>query len=219
MLLVSTTLREDTGFLLLRITSGEFRGRFIHTPPGEKTRPTRAQLRLALFNSVQARLPGARILDLFAGSGSLGFEALSRGAAEVVFVENGRAAAKLIEKNAGELAVLDRITLIFDPVEKSWPRILRGAPYDVVLADPPYAGGYEMTLLQKAPWAELLSDDGIFCLEWGSQKSKVETLPETVACLVKVREKNYGDTVLTTYGRASMPVEEPESEAEERESG
>lgn len=188
---------------MLRITSGEFRGRFIHTPPGEKTRPTRAQLRLALFNSVQTSLPDARVLDLFAGSGALGFEALSRGASEVVFVESARNAARLIEKNALELGVKDRIRLFTDPVEKSWARILRSAPFDLVLADPPYAGGYEMLLLRDAPWSELLTENGLFCLEWGTQKSQVTELPDAVACLVKIRERTYGDSGLTTYERSS----------------
>jgi 16S rRNA (guanine(966)-N(2))-methyltransferase RsmD len=198
--------------LVLRITSGEFRGRFIQTPPGERTRPTRAQLRLALFNSVQTRLGDARVLDLFAGSGSLGFEALSRGAASVTFVENAAKVARLIGRNADELAVLDRVQVIGEAVEKAWPRVLRGAPYDLVLADPPYAGGHELKLLEGAPWGELLAPGGLFCLEWGLQKSKVDALPERVPFLVKTREKIYGDSVLSTYERAASGRESGEDE-------
>src|SRR4051812_18174623 len=101
---------------MLRITGGEFRGRSLHAPKGDHTRPTQSKLRQALFNSLQASLPDARVLDLFAGSGALGFEALSRGAAHVHFIESARPVAKLIEKNGAELRVLDRMTLWSDDV-------------------------------------------------------------------------------------------------------
>src|SRR3954463_12407087 len=90
---------------MLRLTAGEFRGRMIHTPPDLRTRPTQAMLRQALFNSIQASIPGARVLDLFAGSGALGFEALSRGAEAVIFVDQAPAAVRCIRQNIEELKV------------------------------------------------------------------------------------------------------------------
>jgi 16S rRNA (guanine966-N2)-methyltransferase len=188
---------------MLRLTGGEFRGRSIQAPEGDRTRPTQAKLRQALFNSLQATVPDAKVLDLFAGSGALGFEALSRGAAQVVAVESNRSAIKLISKNADTLAVRDRLVIVDDPVEKSWPRLKALAPFDVVLADPPYAGGWEKRLLDELPWEELLAPDGVFCLEWGLQKSKVSELPDELPFLAKVREKTYGESVLTTYRRSS----------------
>jgi 16S rRNA (guanine966-N2)-methyltransferase len=161
-------------------------------------------LRQALFNSLQIHIAEARVLDLFAGSGALGLESLSRGASNVVMVEDSRAATKLIEVNARDLGVHSQITLLADSVERAHQELVRLAPFDIILADPPYAGGWEMKLLNDLPWASLLADGGHFCLEWGTQKSKVETLPDEVFHgevfqLVKVREKNYGDSVLTTY--------------------
>lgn len=192
---------------MLRLTGGEFRGRFIQTPPerpGKNTvRPTQARLRQALFNSLQTVIPDAKVLDLFAGSGALGFEALSRGAASVVFVEEARSVLKLLERNISELGVEERTEIIGDSVARAGKRLSSFEPFDLILADPPYAAGWELKLLDDLPWNELLVPGGCFCLEWGTQKSQVDQLPERTAYLVKVREKNYGDSVLTTYQRDS----------------
>lgn len=188
---------------MLRITSGIFRGRLIHTPSGTRTRPTQARLRQALFNSLQFSIPDARVLDLFAGSGALGFEALSRGASEVVFVESAKQAIHCIEKNASELKVQKSIRILSGSVEGSLSSLQREQPFDLILADPPYAEGWEIKLLEQYPWNEILKAEGYFCLEWGKQKSQVEDLPDQVSCLEKVREKNYGDSLLTTYKRKS----------------
>ena len=74
-------------------------------------------------------------------------------------------------------------------------------PFDLVLADPPYEDGWELALLFRLPWDELLAPGGVFCLEWGVQKSRFEGLPEQVPHLAKVREKSYGDSALSTYER------------------
>ncbi len=186
---------------MLKITSGLFRGRMIQAPTGEKTRPTQARLRQALFNSIQTSIPGARVLDLFAGSGALGFEALSRGAQHVSFVESNRAAVRVISANAKELGVQGQIVLHSCRVEELRLGDQGGDSYDIILADPPYELGYEMKLLETFPWETALVPEGLFCIEWGVQKSQVDTLPETFSCMTKVREKNYGDSVLTTYMR------------------
>jgi 16S rRNA (guanine966-N2)-methyltransferase len=184
----------------------------IDSPSGERTRPTQARTRQALFNSVQAHAPGANVLDLFAGSGLLGFEALSRGAARATLVESARAAVKCIAKNARTLGVEDRVTIVGEPLERSIERIGALAPFDLVLADPPYAAGWELRLLDELPWGEWLAPDGLLCLEWGRVKSKVDALPDATPFLVKAREKIYGESVLTTYTRAGVtPPNSPES--------
>lgn len=186
---------------MLRLTGGEFRGRMIKTPSGTNTRPTQARLRQALLNSLQASIPGSRVLDLFAGSGALGFEALSRGAEFVAFVETSKPALALLNQNAKELKVMERVKVLGDSVEKSARALETLGPFDVIFADPPYAEGWETKLLETFPWEKLLAPDGMFCLEWGMQKSQVKELPDNTPFLVKVREKNYGDSVLTTYQR------------------
>ena len=109
----------------------------------------------------------------------------------------------------------DRLRPLRGPLEPVLKADLaKAGPFDLVLADPPYAGGWEMKLLETLSWSEILMENGLFCLEWGTQKSKVETLPDQVflvaaegnpsspaAQLVKIREKNYGDSVLSTYSK------------------
>jgi 16S rRNA (guanine966-N2)-methyltransferase len=187
---------------MLRITGGQFNGRSIQTPAHQTTRPSHAKLRQALFNSLQTRLPDAKILDLFAGSGALGFEALSRGAASVVFVEEHRAAIKVIDQNAVTLKIKNQTRIIGESVESALPRVKAQAPFDLVLIDPPYAEGWELKLLETWPWDLLLAENGYLCLEWGTQKSVISELPDHFPNLVKVREKNYGDSMLTTFIRA-----------------
>ncbi len=187
---------------MLRLTGGLYRGRIIQAPPHSKTRPTQSKLRQALFNSLQLSIPDARILDLFAGSGALGFEALSRGAKEVVFVESSRSVAKLVEKNAQTLGVLDQIKIINEDVSTSIGRLNSVSPFDLILADPPYGQNWESILISTLPWENLLVPKGHFCVEWGLTKVGPSSLsPEKTQFLEKVREKKYGDSVLTTYLR------------------
>ena len=191
---------------MLRLTGGEFRGRSIQTPPERSggrnsVRPTQAKLRQALFNSLQMKIPDAKVLDLFGGSGSLGFEALSRGAAHATFIEDSKGIVKYIEKNAALLGVEDRVRIFTDTVLNAVKRTYGLAPFDVVLADPPYEAGWELRLLNELDWDKLLAVGGVLCIEWGSQKSQVSELPDTTPFLSKVREKAYGDSMLTTYER------------------
>lgn len=184
---------------MIRLTGGTFRGRSIQTPHHQQTRPTQAKLRQALFNSLQAHVSGARVLDLFAGSGSLGFEALSRGAEEAVFVEVSKPTAKLIQKNSELLAVQSQTKIVSESVDSVLPKLKSYFPFDLVVADPPYFEGWEKKLLDQWPWDVVLAPGGLFCLEWGLKKSEVTELPERLPHLVKIREKNYGDSMLTTY--------------------
>src|SRR5438093_546590 len=106
----------------------------IETPRHLETRPTHARLRQALFNSIQCHIAEARVLDLFAGSGALGFEALSRGAARVVSVEEARATAKLIEKNVATLQVESRSEILARSVGDYLKRPV-GGPFEIIFAD------------------------------------------------------------------------------------
>ncbi|MBU6374944.1 MAG: 16S rRNA (guanine(966)-N(2))-methyltransferase RsmD [Bdellovibrionales bacterium] len=197
---------------MLRITGGQFGGRKLHSPADSgphagKTRPTQAKLRQALFNTLQFEVAGARVLDLFAGAGTLGFEALSRGAASVLFVEASRPVCKLIERNATDLGIRDSVEVLTEKVEKSGSQLERAGPFDLVLADPPYLMGVELDLLSGKwfDWRKLLSPGGKLYVEWGRTKSQFRDLPDEVAlpekggALIKIREKNYGDSILTTY--------------------
>jgi 16S rRNA (guanine(966)-N(2))-methyltransferase RsmD len=186
---------------MIRITGGEWKGRTLATPPALSTRPTQARLRQALFNSIQFAIPGAKVLDLFSGSGALGLEALSRGAAEAILVENQRVALEAIARNLRELVPGPAVRLVKEDVFKAEPQLRRLGPFDFVFADPPFAEGYEMRLLEEFEWSGLLSPTGQFLLEWGAKKSKIAVLPDETTHLTKIREKVYGDSILTTYRR------------------
>lgn len=174
----------------MRIIGGTFRGHSLRAPKGE-TRPTTDRTREAIFNLVQHRiaLPGARVLDLFAGSGALGLEALSRGAASVTFVEQRGQALSTIRHNAAALDVADQCTLL----RADALRFLRATPnvaYDLILADPPYALA-DLVRLPDLVLAHLASD-GLFVFEHGSDHSFEEH-----AALETSRP--YGQTVVSLF--------------------
>ncbi|HEV8305501.1 MAG TPA: 16S rRNA (guanine(966)-N(2))-methyltransferase RsmD [Gemmatimonadales bacterium] len=123
----------------VRIIAGEFKGRRLKTPAGDTTRPTADRVRESWFSILQRQVRGARVLDLFAGSGALGFEALSRGAVQADFVDVHRAALAVLKANAKTLKVEDRVTIHRVDGLRFTERLLRGQ-YDVAFADPPYAG-------------------------------------------------------------------------------
>jgi 16S rRNA (guanine966-N2)-methyltransferase len=127
----------------MRIIAGEFRGRRIEAPPGESTRPMLDRVREALFSTVQDWMDGARVLDLFAGSGSLGLEALSRGAESARFVERSAAALSVLRRNVQALGVGERVEIVrgnaLQPATWADDLAADGARFDVVFFDPPYA--------------------------------------------------------------------------------
>ena len=144
---------------MLRIIAGEFKGRRLKTPPGRTVRPTGDRVKEAWFSILQQSLPAARVLDLFAGSGALGFEALSRGAAAVDFVENSKGSLAVIRDNAATLKVEARVTVHRSDAMRFAARLQPGA-YDVAFADPPYAGDEAAdlaTLFRTSPFARVFS--------------------------------------------------------------
>ncbi len=186
---------------MLRITSGSHRGRLIKTLPGLSTRPTTERLRQSWLNSLHMRLPEARILELFAGSGALGLESLSRGADRVVFVEENPKAAQLIRENAKTLGFQDQILVLNKKVEQIQNWLKDEPPFDFIFADPPYDRGYEDLLLQEWPWSRLLKEDGWFCLESAWRKEGAHQPPSG---LKVVRDERYGDSQLTFYAREEL---------------
>jgi len=144
---------------LLRIIAGEFKGRRLKTPTTDKVRPTSDRVREAWFSILQQSIPEARVLDLFAGSGALGFEALSRGAVSVDFVETSKASLAAIRDNATTLNVGDRVTIHRSDALRFAER-LQPAQYDMAFADPPYASDEAerlVTLFRATPFARAFS--------------------------------------------------------------
>lgn len=179
---------------MTRIIGGRLGGRRLKTPPGEGTRPTSDRVREALFSALEAELgslQGTRFLDLYAGSGAVGLEAVSRGAVALTAVEADRRAAGVVRANAGSLGVAADVRA--QPVE----RVVAGGPagpaYDVVFLDPPYAQVGEVPgvlgLLLGRGW---LDPDAVVVVETG-RRTPEPAWPEG---LVLDRRRLYGETVL-----------------------
>ena len=162
----------------MRIVAGEWRGRTLSAPPGIETRPTADRARETLFSMLASRLgtfEGLRVADLFAGSGALGFEALSRGAASVTFVENDPQAAAAIKRNVDALGAGDRVRMLTG----SALALPHSAGFDLVFADPPYAPGSGTAVVQAVVNAGWLAPGGWLSVET-SRDDKVDTFGLTL---------------------------------------
>lgn len=183
----------------MRIIAGKFRGRRLKSPPGAQTRPTSDRLRETLFNILTPRIGGARFLDLCAGTGAVGIEALSRGAVHVVFVDQSRKMCALIEQNLEILSVepADREVVIAGAAEFLRRQTKKGgADYDVIYFDPPYATDYDAALeLIGEPALNLLRAGGVVIVEHHKKKS----LADQIEALSRYRELKQGDSVLSFY--------------------
>lgn len=168
----------------IRITSGEYRGRSISTPGG-KTHPMGERERLALMNMVAGYLPGAVVLDAYAGSGALGIEALSRGAERVVFIEKSPKAARTIRENLATLELGERASV----QEQDAKAFASAEEYDVILVDPPY-DRYETDGVTNL--AKYLCNDGILVL------SHPDIAPE-IADLELIKTRKYAGAHLSLY--------------------
>ena len=144
---------------MIRIIAGEFKGRRLQTPSGDAVRPTADRVREAWFNILQGSIQGARVLDLFAGSGALGLEALSRDAASADFVESHHASLACLRANIDTLGVGDR-TVVHHTDALRFAGRLQPGQYDVAFADPPYAADAPerlVALFRAAAFARILS--------------------------------------------------------------
>jgi 16S rRNA (guanine966-N2)-methyltransferase len=159
----------------MRIIAGEWRGRKLVAPPGSGTRPTADRTRETLFSMLASRIgsfEGLRVADLFAGSGALGLEALSRGAAHATFVESDRAALKAIEANAAALSAAGRIAV----QAMSAATLPSVEPFDLVFADPPYTPGSGSAAAEAVAKADWLAPAGWMAIE--TQRGDPVTPPE-----------------------------------------
>lgn len=179
----------------MRITGGEMGGRRVKVPAGDRVRPTQDRVRAALFSMLAAQMPGIRMLDLFAGSGAVGIDAVSRGAARVVWVEQDRRHAALLAENVRVLAS-EGHRVVSDDVLR-WLARAEVERFDLVFADPPYAWAREQGfaslagLLRGRGW---LDAGGLFVAEQAATKQA-----ETVDGWELLRDRAYGQTRLVLY--------------------
>jgi len=183
----------------MRITGGVHRSRLLHAPKGVSTRPTADRVREALFSILASRRPleGASVLDLYAGTGALGLEALSRGAARVTFVECSRTALAALRANVEALGVERNAHVMSGLVERSSAALVAEGPFDLVLADPPYAlvkNGEALSALGELVHEGILTKGGLVVVEQGKGEAT-----ELVGGLARVDVRTYGDTLLAFY--------------------
>lgn len=203
----------------MRITAGNFRGRILRVPKAGEVRPTEEIVRQALFSMMAGDILGASFLDLFAGTGAVGLEALSRGAREVVWVEGNRAVSEVTKRNVTEIAGEDfRSSIINMDVLRYVRGPGRNRQFNIVFADPPYILGKENGLKELAETIKscgVIAPDGILVTEMAAS-SPVIPLPGWL-CL---RDRVYGKTRLVIRMPGEAPkIEEPSNNLEKKDEG
>lgn len=196
----------------MRVIAGEHRGRRLAAPPGRRTRPTADRVREALFSALESRLGGpgslcgARVLDLYAGSGALGIEALSRGAREAVFGEVEPAALAVLGENLAGLGLGARARVVRGPASRTLAALAQaGERFDAVLLDPPYGTGEGERSVGEVARAGLLRAGGVLALEHASGER-----PPEASGLSGPATRRYGSVSITFYSRgAAAPAAAP----------
>ncbi|MBX5477410.1 MAG: 16S rRNA (guanine(966)-N(2))-methyltransferase RsmD [Clostridia bacterium] len=186
----------------MRVIAGEARGRPLVAPPGRTTRPTSDRVREALFSMLHDEVSGSRVLDLYAGSGALGIEALSRGAREAVFVERGAAAQRCIRLNLERCGFAERARVLRDDAVRALQRLAEdGERFDLIFLDPPYASG---ELERCWPFLPGVVSEGALVV---AELARRGTAPEGGERLALWRRREYGDTAVCLYRAAGIAAQ------------
>ena len=185
----------------MRVITGSARGMALKAPKGMDTRPTMDQVKEGIFSAIQFEVEGRRVLDLFAGSGQMGIEALSRGAKTAVFVDMRDDACKVVRENLAKM----RLEGIGKVVRSDYLSYLHSCreTFDLIFLDPPYAEVFLENSLKTISQIDILSDSGIIITERPFGKE----LPAIVPGLVRYRDYRYGKAAVTIY-RREIPQEE-----------
>jgi 16S rRNA (guanine(966)-N(2))-methyltransferase RsmD len=181
----------------LRVTGGTLRGRVISAPEGLAVRPSASKLRQAFFNILCKVVPDATFVDVCAGSGLMGIEALSRGAKRLISIEENRQQAQSIKDNLQALGLADMSEVIVGNARKVLP-LLGESEADLIFADPPYKSTISQVVLELVGEHGLLAQDGILVIE----HAKEPLLAETTESLTRFDQRKYGQTLLSFYRRA-----------------
>ena len=181
----------------MRITGGHLKGRLLASPKGMNIRPTSDQVREAIFSIIGQFLPEVKVLDLFAGTGSLGLETLSRGASYVVFIDNSPQSLKLIRKNVTLCGHQGTSVILNQDLRKGIRRIhhLLKETFDLVFLDPPYGKNFIPLILGEIQTLGILS----FKSRIVAESSKTEKLPVSFENLEMVDTRSYGDTKISVF--------------------
>jgi 16S rRNA (guanine966-N2)-methyltransferase len=177
----------------MRIVRGSVGGRVLRAPPGADTRPTSEKVREAIFN-ILPDVEGMAVLDLFAGSGALGIEALSRGAAHATFIDQGKAALTAVRGNLRELGLESRATVLSGDAVALAARHVPVSPWQLVFIDPPYRSDLAV---RSASALAHLAEDAVIVIEHDRRNAP----PDEVGSLLRTDQRRYGDTLVSFYAR------------------
>ncbi len=177
----------------MRVITGKARGVMLKTPDGMQTRPTADRVKEALFSSIQFEIPGAKVLDLFGGTGQLGIEALSRGAKSAVFVDERQEACSLIRENLRRTKLEQDAMVVRSDYMAYLSRCRE--KFDIIFLDPPYAEVFLENSLKKITEIDILQSGGIIVTERPLGKD----LPWTFEGYTRSKDYKYGKTLITLY--------------------
>jgi len=183
----------------MRVISGLYRGRVLKSPPDNKTRPTSDRLRETLFNILAPRIDNeTRFLDLCAGSGAIGIEAISRGAGFVTFVDRSKRACALIEENLDKLGVPETQTEVLNLEAENFTGRDHKISWDIVFYDPPYDADHSLVLHDLGNKSDILAEEGVLVVEHHAKKQ----VPDLIGNLRRWRVLKQGETSLSFYENA-----------------
>ena len=180
----------------MRVITGKARGVTLKTPEGLQTRPTTDRVKEALFSIINFDIPGAKVLDLFGGTGQLGIEALSRGAKRAVFVDHQQKACELIKENLRRTKFTQQASVVRGDYLEYLKRTRE--KFDIILLDPPYAEIFLENALNCIAEIDILRDNGIIVTERPVEKALEVRMPG----FTRSRDYKYGKTLITLYRRS-----------------
>ena len=186
--------------IVLRVVSGICKGRPLKAVPGNTTRPTTDKVKEALFNMIGPYFDGGIGLDLFAGSGGLGLEALSRGLDKVIFIDRDAKAVQIIHENINACKMIEKTEVYRNDADRALKALIkREVRFDYIFLDPPYKKQQLVSLMQKIEEQHLLTGDGVVVCE----HSHTIELPEQVGALTQIKHETYGIIAVSIYSRIS----------------
>ena len=186
----------------MRIISGKARGTKLYTLEGENTRPTIDRVKESVFSIIQGKIEGARVLDLFAGSGAIGLEFLSRGAEEAILCDDSREAIGIIKKNIEKTHMEERVQLLNIDFEKCLEK-LKNNKFDIIYLDPPYETNYVEKSIKKIISFEIAKDDSLIIIETDDEK-RIEKEIESLGVKI-VDKRKYGRATIIFLNIIKMP--------------
>lgn len=182
----------------MRVISGTLKGRKLSAPKGKALRPTSDRVREAIFDILQYEVQGRKVLDLFAGTGALGIEALSRGAIKAVFVEANALFFSVLKKNLNDFGLQERAEVLHREVRTGIKTLAgQGEEFDLVFLDPPYGKGLARQTLQALSEEKIVSREGLIVAEHSREEN-----PDDIVLLERIDQRRYGRTLVSFFRMA-----------------